>query len=106
VGQFDVEAVPPCGTAIWRGKLNSVQIEFIGLGCEMRLCRLLCGRALPFREPQSKTNLFSLGAKAPPSRPARTLKCPHLPGKPQAFRTVPSPLLWVHSAGNFTRTEK
>jgi hypothetical protein len=71
-----------------RNNVNSVQIEFFGLGSEMRLCRLLCGRALPFREPQSKANLFSLGAKAEPSRPARTLKCAHLPGKPQAFRTA------------------
>ncbi len=54
----------------------------------MRLRRLLCGRALPFRNATAGTNVVRAGRAGPACAPNTDAQCVPLPGKPQAFRTA------------------
>jgi len=52
----------------------------------MRLRRLTCGKALPFRKAFQLCNLSLAGWKAQPSSPPERKRGVALAGKPEAFR--------------------
>ena len=51
----------------WRGKLRLVQIRFAPVNDDLRLRRLTCGKASPFRRTCVQNNLLRAGWKAQPS---------------------------------------
>ncbi len=54
----------------------------------MRLRRLLCGRAVPFRNRATLPNLVRAGRAGSACAPSADMQFVSLPGKPQAFRTA------------------
>ena len=77
------------GTLPTRGFSNElVQITAKPLTHDLRLCRLLCGKAPPFRGGKTPTNPFRAAWKAEPSRRLEREKMGSWAGKAEPFRTA------------------